>query len=142
MSAAPRESAWRWLGRSFLAGAVVDLSFGLAILFAADRLAPVMRLTLPSPAVYVDLNGLLLCGLGGIYLLVWRRPRELAGVAAVATLLRWGGCALFVAEVAAGRAEPVFLGLAALDGGLALAHLVLLRRAAGGLWRALAGEGA
>jgi hypothetical protein len=133
----PESRAWRRLGLSFLAGAVVDAAFGFAILAAAESLAPLMRLTLPVPRVYLDLNGLLLLALAGVYVLVWRQPRRLAPVAAAATLLRFGGAALFASGVALGRAEPTFLFLAALDGGLAVVHLALLRRAAGGLLPAL-----
>ncbi len=132
------DAAWKALGLSFLAGAVVDLAFGVAILVAAEQVAPWLRLTLPHPPIYLDLDGLLLCALGAIYVLVWRQPRRLAPVAAVATLLRFGGAALFAVGVATGRADPVFAGIAVLDLALALVHLVLLRRAAGGLVAALA----
>ena len=130
--------AWRALGLSFLAGAIVDLAFGIAILAAAEQVAPWLRVTLPHPPIYLDLDGLLLCALGALYLLVWRQPRRLAPVAAVATLLRFGGAALFTVGVITGRAEPVFAGIAVLDLVLALVHLFLLRRAAGSLTAALA----
>ncbi|GAB4224025.1 MAG: hypothetical protein Kow0062_25050 [Acidobacteriota bacterium] len=132
------ESAWRLLGLSFLAGAIVDLAFGVTILFAAEQAAPLLRLTLPHPPVYLDLDGLFLCALGGLYLLIWRQPRRLAPAAAVATLLRFAGAALFAVGVATGRAEPVFAGFAVLDLAFAAVHLLLLRAAAGGLVAALA----
>ena len=131
------DGAWRALGLSFLVGASVDLAFGATILVAPGLAAPWLHLTLPHPRIHLDLNGLFLCALGVLYLLIWRQPRRLAPAAAVATLLRFAGAALFAAGVATGRAEPVFAGFAVLDLGLALVHLVLLRAAAGGLVAAL-----
>ncbi len=129
--------AFRALGLSFLLGALVDGAFGLAILLAQESLAPVLHVTLPEPRVYLDLCGLFLVALGGIYLLVWREPRRLAPVAAVAILLRYGGLALFAVDVLLRRADLFFLGIALVDGALATLHLVLLRAAAGGLAPAL-----
>lgn len=132
-----RERAWRGLGISFLIGAIVDLVFGVAILLAAEPAAPLLRVTLPEPRVYLDLNGLLLCGLGAMYLLIWRAPQRLAPIAAAATLLRFGGAALFVTGVATGRAESTFALIAGVDLSLALAHAWFLRQAAGSIWNAL-----
>ncbi len=129
--------AWRGLGISFLIGAIVDLVFGVAILLAAEPVAPLLRVTLPEPRVYLDLNGLLLCGLGAMYLLIWRAPERLAPIAAAATLLRFGGAALFATGVATGRAEPTFALIAGVDLSLALAHAWFLRQAAGSIWNAL-----
>lgn len=135
------DGAWRWLGLSFLVGAVVDLGFGIAILAAAEALAPLMRVTLSTPRVYMDLNGLFLCALGLIYVLIWRQPRRLVSVAAAATLLRFAGCALFFASVAVGRAEPTFALIGTLDGGLAVWHWLILKRTSGGLVTALLDRG-
>jgi hypothetical protein len=128
---------WRLLGASFLVGALLDLSFGFGVLFAQERLAPVFGLELPIPRVYLDLNGLLLVGLGLIYLLIFYRPRRLAPVAAVATLLRFAGFALFYRDVLSGRADRFFLVIGATEGILAMVHLLLLRLAAGGLVAAI-----
>ncbi|GEM_PF-1874518 len=131
------EWAFRALGLSFLLGALVDGGFGLAILLAQEAAAPVLHVTLPEPRVYIDLCGLFLVALGGLYLLVWRSPRRLAPVAAVAILLRYGGLALFAVDVLLRRADLFFLAIALVDGALATLHLVLLRAAAGGLLPAL-----
>ena len=128
---------WRCLGWSFLAGALLDLSFGLAILLVPGPAARVLGVTLVDPAVYLDLNGLFLVALGGIYLLIFRQPRRLAPVAVVATWLRFAGCALFAVDVATGRADGIFALIAVLDGTLALVHFFSLRRAAGSLVNAL-----
>lgn len=132
-----QDQTWRLVGLSFLVGAIVDGVFGVAILSAGELFAPVMRVTLPNPRVYFDLNGLFLIFLGLFYVCIWREPRRLAPIAAAATLLRFGGFALFGLGVALGRAEPTFVAIALLDGTLALVHLVFLRRAAGSLWSAL-----
>jgi hypothetical protein len=129
---------WRLLGWSFLAGAVVDIGFGVGILAAQERLAPVFGITLPTPRVYVDLNGLLLIGLGLIYLLIFLNPRRYAPVAVVATLLRFAGMGLFTVGLYSQRAEPFFSTIAKVDGSLALVHAFLLIKAAGSLVNALA----
>lgn len=128
---------WRLLGWSFLVGGLVDLGFGVAILTAQERLAPLFGITLPVPRVYIDLNGLLLIGLGLIYFLVFANPRRFAPVAVVATLLRFAGMALFAAGLYSGRAEPFFANVARTDAGLALVHAFLLHKAAGSLVSAL-----
>lgn len=132
---------WRLVGWSFLAGGVIDLAFGLTILFAAEAAAPLLRLSLPEPRVYLDLDGLFLAALGAFYLLIFREPRRLAPIAAAAALLRAAGCALMLGDALTGRAESVFYGIAVMDGLLALAHLVLLRLAAGSLLGALSSWG-
>lgn len=122
---------WRRLGATFLAGAVLDLAFGAGILLAPGALAPLLRVTVPSgPArVYLDLNGVFLLALGALYVAIWRAPRTLAAAAAIGGGLRLAGCVLFVASVAAGRADPFFLVIGGLEGLLGTAHLGLLARA-------------
>lgn len=134
-----RGTWWRLLGWSFLVGAVIDLFFGFGILFAQEQLAPLFGITLPPVhlRVYIDLCGLFLVALGLIYLLLFLQPRRLAPVAAVATLLRFAGFALFYREVLSGRADRFFLGIGAVDGILAMVHLLLLRLAAGSLLSAV-----
>lgn len=136
---AGRQSAlwWRLLGWSFLLGGLWDLSFGIGILVAQDRLAPLLGITLPAPRVYVDLNGLLLIALAIVYFLVFSNPRRFAPVAVVATLLRYAGAALFTAELFLGRAEPTFGMIAKADAVFALVHTFLLHKAAGSLVAAL-----
>jgi hypothetical protein len=135
----PGEDAlwWRLLGWSFLAGGIVDVAFGIGILVAQERLAPVFGITLPTPRVYLDLNGLLLIGLGLIYFLVFSNPRRFAPVAVVATLLRFAGMALFTVGLFSGRAEPFFSNIAKTDAGFAFVHAFLLHKAAGSLVNAL-----
>lgn len=128
---------WRLVGWSFLAGGLVDVAFGIGILSAQDRLAAVFGITLPTPRIYVDLNGLLLIGLGLIYFLVFANPRRHAPVAVVATLLRFAGMALFTAGLYSGRAEPFFSNIAKVDAALAFAHAFFLHKAAGSLVNAL-----
>lgn len=128
---------WRLLGWSFLAGGLVNVSLGIAILAAQERLAPALGITLPTPRVYLDLAGLLLLGLGLIYILVFADPRRFAPVAVVATLLRFAGMALFTVGLFAGRAEPAFAHAARLDAGFAFVHAFLLHKAAGSLVNAL-----
>jgi hypothetical protein len=113
------------------------VAFGIGILAAQDRLAPVFGITLPTPRVYLDLNGLLLIGLGLIYFLVFVNPRRFAPVAVVATLLRFAGMALFTVGLFSGRAEPFFSNIAKTDAGFAFVHAFLLHKSAGSLVNAL-----
>ncbi len=133
---------WTILGWSFLAGAVFDLTFGVGALAAQDRLAALFDVVLPARGVRVqlDLNGLLLVGLGVMYLQIFRDPRRLAPVAAAATLLRFGGFALFYGDVMAGRAGRFYLGIGVAEAILGMVHLALLRLAAGSLVGALLGR--
>ena len=133
---------WRLLGWSFLAGALWDIFFGIGVLAAPGRLAPLLGVVLPPDhlGVYPDLNGLLLVGLGLMYLQVFRDPRRFAPIAAVATLLRFGGFALLYADVLAGRGGRFFWAVGTADAILGLVHLGLLRLAAGSLTLALLGK--
>lgn len=128
---------WRLLGWSFLLGGLWDLCFGIGILVAQDRLAPLLEITLPAPRVYIDLNGLLLVALALIYFLVFVNPRRFAPVAVVATLLRYAGAALLTAGLLLGRADPTFGMIAKADAAFALVHTFLLHKAAGSLVAAL-----
>jgi hypothetical protein len=137
--AEPEENAlwWNLLAWSFLLGGLVDVAFGIGILTAQERLAPVFGITLPQPRIYLDLNGLLLIGLGLIYFVVFANPRRFAPVAVVATLLRVAGTALFTVGLFSGRAEPFFSNIAKTDAAFALVHAFLLHKAAGSLVNAL-----
>jgi len=138
----PRRIWWRLLGWSFLLGALVDFSFGVGALAFPQQLGAWFAVALPPRrvAVHADLNGLLLIGLGAIYLQVFRDPRRLVSVAATATLLRFGGFALFYGDVLAGKAERFFLLVGSVDAALAMVHLLLIRLAAGSLVGALIGK--
>ncbi len=122
---------WRALGGSFLAGALLDLPFGAAVLLAPGAVAPLLGVTLPEgrSRVYFDLNGLFLLALGALYLAIWRAPRRLAPAAAIGGALRIGGFLLFSAAVARGRADAFFLLIGVTELALGVAHLGLLARA-------------
>ncbi len=130
-----RERWWRMTGWSFLLGAALDLPFGLGILVAQRALAPRLGVTLPQGGALatLDLNGLFLLALGVVYLLIFREPERLAPVAAVGTLLRFGGFALFSTDVLCGRADRFYLAIGTLEALLGLMHLFCLRMAAGSL---------
>ncbi len=137
-----RESWWRWLAWSFLVGALADLGFGLGILFMAERLAPILGVALPrgTTRVYLDLCGLFLVALGGLYLMVFAWPKRMVPVAAWATLLRIGGFTLFAGAAFSGRGTSSFWHLAEVDAVFGFTHLILIRLAAGGLLTALRGK--
>lgn len=138
-SDAGRDRWWRLLGWSFLLGALLDLPFGAAILVFQRLLAPALGVTLPQAGarVALDLDGLFLLALGAVYLLIFREPERFAPVAAVGTLLRFGGFALFYTDVITGRADRFYLTIGTLEAFLGLLHMFLLRMAAGSVVTAL-----
>jgi hypothetical protein len=115
------------------AGALYDLSFGLAMLFTHEPLARWLALPLPAEPLYVQLSGLLLLVLGALYALPAYDPSRYRGVVAVAGIGRLLG-ALFLALAWRRRGWPALLGLALGDLALGAVHLWLLRRAT--TWKA------
>ena len=120
--------AWRAVGISMAAGAAYDGAFAVAILAFPDLSAEWMGLALPADPVYLNLNGIFLLLLGGIYLVAARDPEGHRGVVAVAAAGRLAGALFFAKAFADGR-PAAFLWLAAGDLAFAVAHAVLLLRA-------------
>lgn len=123
--------AWRAVAVSMAAGAVYDLVFAGAILFATAPAAAILGLEVPADPVYLRLNGVFLVLLAGLYLLPAVQPRRYRGVVLVAACGRALGF-LYLAFVWWQGRPPVFLLLALADLAFAAAHALLLARAARG----------
>ncbi len=113
---------------SMLAGAVYDIVFAAAILFFPRPAARILSLELPADPVYLELNGIFLLILAGMYLLPVLDPRRYRGVVRIAAGGRFLGF-LFLGTAGWSDREPAFLVLAMGDLLFALLHLLLLRRA-------------
>ncbi|UCF67122.1 MAG: hypothetical protein JSV80_15290 [Acidobacteriota bacterium] len=133
-------SAWSALRAAFLVGALADLAAGLAIFAVPERLLELTGMSGMQPTLPFDLAGLLLMVLGCVQLLVYREPVRLAPLVTIVTLERVAAAAMFFGQASGGRVGTVFFVPAAVYGVLGIAQLALIRRAAGGLWPALAHE--
>lgn len=111
------------------AGAVYDLVFAGAILFATAPAAAILGLEVPEDPVYLRLNGVFLVLLAGLYFLPALDPRRYRGVVLVAACGRTLGF-LYLALVWWQGRPRAFLLLALADLAFAAAHAVLLLRAA------------
>ena len=112
---------------SMLAGAAYDAAFGAVILAAPEDLAPVLGLPLPADQFYLRFIGVFLFGLAIVYALPARHPDRYRGVVTAAVVIRLMGCLYLTGAAVLFARPPVFLLLAAADGGFALLHAV-------GLW--------
>lgn len=124
----PGSWAWRAVAVSMAAGAVYDLAFAGAILFATEPAAAILGLEVPEDPVYLRLNGVFLVLLAGLYLLPALDPRRYRGVVLVAACGRTLGF-LYLASVWWHGRPPAFLLLALFDLAFAAAHALLLLRA-------------
>lgn len=104
-----------------------DLSVGLFLLIAADRMASVFGVAPAQPPIFSDLNGLFLVAVGIGYYFPYRDP-----VAArwylwlMGPVLKGAGAAFFVADYFLRQSPTSFLLFAASDAALAGATLLAL----------------
>ena len=104
-----------------------DLSVGLFLLIAADRMASVFGVAPAQPPIFSDLNGLFLVAVGIGYYFPYRDP-----VAArwylwlMGPVLKGAGAALFLADYFLRQSPKSFLLFAASDAALAVATLLAL----------------
>jgi len=104
-----------------------DLSVGLFLLLAADRMAALFGVGPAQPPIFSDLNGLFLVAIGVGYYFPYRDP---AGARwylwVMGPLLKGAGAAAFLADYFVRHSPPAFLLFAASDGALALLTLYAL----------------
>ena len=120
-------SGRRWL--SVVAGIslVYDLSAGLVLLAATDRMASWFGVPVPNPVLFAKLNGLFLIAVGLGYLQPLRHPdANRAYLWVFGVLLKSGGAAVFLADHYANGSPASFLLFATSDGTLAVATLAAL----------------
>lgn len=108
---------------------VYDLTIGILLLTATDRLATLFSVPSPSPPIHSNLNGLFLVAVGIGYWLPYRAPDAYRGYLWVmGPLLKGAGAALFIADYVLRQSPASFLLFAASDGTLALWTLWALTR--------------
>jgi hypothetical protein len=106
---------------------VYDLSAGLMLLAATDRLASWFGVTVPDPVLFAKLNGLFLVAVGLGYLQPLRQPgAHRAYMWVFGVLLKAGGAGVFLADHYLNGSPGSFLLFAVSDGTLAVATLVAL----------------
>ena len=99
-------------------------------------LAQLFAVSLPTPPIHADLNGIFLLAIAAGYLIPYRDPQSAGGRAylwIMGPLLKGAGAAAFVLDYVIRHSPRSFLLFAVSDGTLALAHArgaALLRRAA------------
>lgn len=109
---------------------VYDVTLGVALLVAADRVAALFGMPVPEPRLFVTVCGLLLLCVGLGYLPATRDPdRHTSYLWVFGPLLKGGGAAIFLMDVFLWGSPTSYLLFAATDGTLAaLTLFALLRR--------------
>ena len=125
MTAARR---WRGVGTLMGIGAVYDGVFGIAILAFTGPASRLLGIPLPDDPFYLHLNGVFLLILAGLYGAAAAAPERYRAIPPISAGGRVLGCALFAQAFVAGR-PWMFLALGLLDLALAVATLVVWRRA-------------
>ena len=92
-------------------------------------LAPLFGVSLPTPPIHADLNGLFLLCIAAGYLIPYREPQSSGGRAylwVMGPVLKGAGAAAFVIDYLVRHSPRSFLLFAASDGALALLTLAAL----------------
>ena len=107
-----------------------DLSAGVVLLAATDRMASWFGVPVPDPILFAKLNGLFLIAVGLGYLAPLRDPFTHRGYLWVfGVFLKGAGAALFVSDHFANGSPASFLVFGASDGLLAAVTLAALAAA-------------
>lgn len=109
-------------------GAAYDAAFGVAILAIPHAAAALLHLALPADPVYLNLNGVFLLLLSGLYALCAVDPERYGPIAPISAAGRAVGLVLFLARWASGG-EAAFLALGLADGAIGVATLLVWARA-------------
>lgn len=108
---------------------VYDLSAGVILLAATDRMAAFFGAPVPDPVLFARLNGLFLIAVGLGYLQPLRRPdAHRAYMWVFGVFLKGAGAVLFFLNHLQGGSPASFLTFAATDGALAVLTLAALMR--------------
>jgi hypothetical protein len=106
---------------------VYDLSVGLFLLIAAERMASLFGVAPAQPPIFSDLNGLFLVAVGVGYYFPYRDPVGARWYLWVmGPLLKGAGAIAFLVDYLIRHSPPSFLLFAASDGVLALLTIVAL----------------
>lgn len=106
-----------------------DLSAGLLLLAATDRMAGWFGVPVPHPVIFAKLNGLFLIAVGIGYLMPLSDPvRYRAYLWVFGPLLKGAGALIFIVDYFVNASPASFLLFAFTDGALAIATLAALMR--------------
>ena len=108
---------------------IYDASVGVMMLVGRPLLAQLFAVSLPSPPIHADLNGIFLLSIACGYLIPYRHPQSSAGRAylwIMGPVLKGAGAAAFLLDYAIRHSPRSFLLFALSDGALALLTLAAL----------------
>jgi hypothetical protein len=108
---------------------VYDASIGVVMLVGRPLLAQLFNVSLPTPPIHADLNGIFLLSIAAGYLIPYRDPGSSGGRAylwIMGPLLKGAGAGAFVIDYLLRQSPPSFLLFALSDGTLALLTLAAL----------------
>ena len=111
------------------ASGIYDALVGVVMLAGRPVLAQLFNVSLPTPPIHADLNGLFLLSIACGYLIPYRDPQSSGGRAylwIMGPLLKGTGAAAFVIDYAVRQSPRSFLLFALSDGTLALLTLAAL----------------
>ena len=106
-----------------------DVLVGVLMLAGRPLLAQIFNVTLPTPPIHADLNGIFLLSLAAGYLIPFRDPASRSGRAYLWVMGPWlkgAGAAAFVIDFIVRQSPRSFLLFALSDGTLALFTLAAL----------------
>jgi hypothetical protein len=113
------------------ASGIYDALVGVLMLAGRSLLAQIFGVTLPTPPIHADLNGIFLLAVAAGYLIPYREPDSHGGRTYLWTmgpLLKGAGACAFVMDYVVRHSPASFLVFAASDGAFALATLWVLLR--------------
>jgi hypothetical protein len=102
---------------------IYDALVGIVMLAGRPLLARVFDVSLPSPPIHADLNGLFLLSIAAGYLIPYRNPESAGGrgyLWVMGPLLKGAGAAVFVIDYVVRQSPRSFLLFALSDGMIAL----------------------
>ena len=108
---------------------IYDASVGVVMLTGRPLLARLFAVSLPTPPIHADLNGIFLLAIAAGYLIPYRDPQSSGGRAylwIMGPLLKGAGAAAFVLDYVIRDSPRSFLLFAVSDGTLALLTLAAL----------------
>ena len=108
---------------------IYDASVGVVMLTGRPLLARLFDVSLPTPPIHADLNGIFLLAIAVGYLIPYREPQSSGGRAylwIMGALLKGAGAAAFVLDYVMRDSPRSFLLFAVSDGTLALLTLAAL----------------
>ena len=113
---------------------IYDATVGVVMLAGRPLLAQIFGVSLPTPPIHADLNGLFLLSIAAGYLIPYRDPQSSGGRAylwIMGPLLKGAGAAAFVVDYVVRQSPRSFLLFAVSDGTLALLTLAALLTSSG-----------